>query len=259
MTARWFQFLGFSLLVGAALLVLLDRNWRGGEYDGLARDAATLYRGLALASLPLLLGGAALALVDQSIALDAPPLEVLSGTRFGVVCHPHPLGGGTLDNKVVHTVARVMHELGLPTLRFNFRGAGTSAGKFDDGIGETDDTLAVVDWGRERWPQAALWLAGFSFGAYVALRASERREAGRLISIAPPVQRFQFAALRVPGCPWLIVQGDRDEIVDCEAVVSWAKSLSPQQQVAILRGASHFFHGRLHELMDVLREELESR
>ena len=193
---------------------------------------------------------------DLETVLEEPANA--SGTRFGVVCHPHPLGGGTLVNKVVHTVARVMHELGQPTLRFNFRGAGTSAGKFDDGIGETDDTLAVVDWGRERWPQAALWLAGFSFGAYVALRASERREAGRLISIAPPVQRFQFAALRVPGCPWLIVQGDRDEIVDCEAVVSWAKSLSPQPQVAILRGASHFFHGRLQEIKDAIMEHVRA-
>jgi alpha/beta superfamily hydrolase len=175
---------------------------------------------------------------------------------FGVVCHPHPLGGGTLDNKVVHTVARVMQELGLPTLRFNFRGVGASAGKFDDGVGETDDALAVIDWGRERWPQAALWLAGFSFGAYVALRASERRHARRLITIAPPVQRFQFAALHAPDCPWLIVQGDEDEIVACEAVVSWAKSLSPLPQVAILRGASHFFHGRLQDLKDTILEHV---
>ncbi len=140
--------------------------------------------------------------------------------RFGVVCHPHPLGGGTLDNKVVHTVARTMQELGLPALRFNFRGVGASAGTFDDGIGETDDAQAVIDWGRERWPQAALWLAGFSFGAYVALRVSERRRPQRLITVAPPVQRFQLAALRVPDCPWLIVQGDADEIVDCGAVCS---------------------------------------
>ena len=168
--------------------------------------------------------------------------------RFGVVCHPHPLGGGTLDNKVVHTVARLMQELGIPTLRFNFRGVGSSSGKFDDGVGETDDALAVIDWGRERWPGAALWLAGFSFGAFVALRACEQRRAARLVTVAPPVQRFQFNTLRVPDCPWLIVQGDQDEIVDCAAVVAWARSLSPPPEVAILPGAGHFFHGRLQDL-----------
>jgi alpha/beta superfamily hydrolase len=187
---------------------------------------------------------------DLEAVMEEPPGH--DGRVFGVVCHPHPLGGGTLDNKVVHTVARVMQELGLPTLRFNFRGVGASAGKFDDGAGETEDALAVIDWGRERWPQGALWLAGFSFGAYTALRASERREVQRLITIAPPVQRLQSAALRAPDCPWLIVQGDEDEIVSCQAVMSWAKSLSPQPQVAILRGASHFFHGRLQDLKDAI-------
>jgi alpha/beta superfamily hydrolase len=175
-----------------------------------------------------------------------------SGASFGVVCHPHSLAGGTLDNKVVHTVARVMQERGLPTLRFNFRGVGASAGAFDDGAGETEDALAVIDWGLERWPHAALWLAGFSFGAYVALRASERRRLQRLITIAPPVQRFQFNTLRAPDCPWLIVQGDEDEIVDCGAVVAWARALSPPPQVTVLAGAGHFFHGRLQDLKDAI-------
>ncbi|HJS21424.1 MAG TPA: CocE/NonD family hydrolase [Steroidobacteraceae bacterium] len=183
---------------------------------------------------------------DLEAVLEQPASS--SAARFGVVCHPHPLFGGTLDNKVVHSVARVMQELGLPTLRFNFRGVGGSAGKFDDGVGETDDALAVIDWGRERWPGSAWWLAGFSFGAFVALRASERRSAQRLITVAPPVQRFQFTGLRAPDYPWLIVQGDQDEIVDCAAVVAWARALSPAPQVTILPGAGHFFHGRLQDL-----------
>ena len=201
----------------------------------------------------------------ERIAIPGPagPLEAVleepanhQGARFGVVCHPHPLGGGTLDNKVVHTVARTMQEFGLPTLRFNFRGVGASPGTFDDGVGETDDAQAVIDWGRARWPHAALWLAGFSFGAYVALRVSERRRPQRLITVAPPVQRFQFAALRVPDCPWLIVQGDEDEIVDCGAVAEWARSLSPPPQVAILHGASHFFHGRLQDVKDAIEKHV---
>jgi alpha/beta superfamily hydrolase len=183
---------------------------------------------------------------DLEAVLEEPSHS--NGARFGVVCHPHSLAGGTLDNKVVHTVARVMQELGLPTLRFNFRGVGASAGQFDEGVGETDDAQAVIDWGRERWPHAALWLAGFSFGAFVALRVNERRKAQRLITIAPPVQRFEFTGVRVPQCPWLIVQGDEDEIVPVEAVVAWVRALSPAPELTILPGAGHFFHGRLQDL-----------
>lgn len=181
------------------------------------------------------------------------------GTPFGVVCHPHPLHGGTLDNKVVHTVVRVMHEFGMPTLRFNFRGVGSSGGRFDNGAGETDDALAVIDWGRERWPGASWWLAGFSFGAFVALRASERRLPERLITIAPPVRRFQLAALRRPDCTWLLVQGDQDDVVECEAVLAWARSLSPPPEVAVMRGAGHFFHGRLHDLRETIVEHVRAQ
>ena len=110
-----------------------------------------------------------------------------------VVCHPHPLHGGTMQNKVVTTLARCAEELGMPSLRFNFRGVGASAGAFDEGRGETDDALAAVATARQRWPDAALWLAGFSFGGYVALRASTTRgvgEVSRLVTIAPAFTRY---------------------------------------------------------------------
>lgn len=191
------------------------------------------------------LAGALEAVIEQPTA--PPP------ARFAVVCHPHPQFGGTLDNKVVHTLARTLQELGAATIRFNFRGVGQSAGAFANGIGETDDALAVIDWGRARWPGAALWLAGFSFGGFVALRASLARECERLITVAPPVQRFNFKELRVPRCPWLVIQGDADEIVDHRAVMQWTESLVPAPDVRILSGVDHFFHGRLHELKDVVR------
>src|SRR5262245_11120788 len=98
--------------------------------------------------------------------------EGASAAAFGVICHPHPLYGGTMDNKVVHTLSRAFQELGAPTIRFNFRGVGRSAGTFANGDGETEDTLALVRWGRERWPGAQVWLAGFSFGGAVAIRAA---------------------------------------------------------------------------------------
>jgi alpha/beta superfamily hydrolase len=166
--------------------------------------------------------------------------------RFGVVCHPHPLHGGTMHNKVVFTLARALQELGIPTLRFNYRGVGRSAGSYDDGRGETDDALAMIAWGRQHWPGARLVLAGFSFGAAVALRAALAAGAEYLITVAPPVARL--AALARPECHWLLVQGDADGLVDSRAVRAWAAALQPPPTLRVFAGGDHFFHGRLQEL-----------
>jgi alpha/beta superfamily hydrolase len=174
-----------------------------------------------------------------------------AGARFGVVCHPHPLHGGTLDNKVAHTLARSLHALGVPTVRFNFRGVGASAGSFAEGIGETDDALAVVQFGRRRWPAARPWLLGFSFGAIVAIRAAGEVQPERVVAVAPAIGRIALAAVR-PTCPWLIVQGDADDIVEPRRVLEWAAHLQPQPAVAVLNGAGHFFHGRLGELREAV-------
>jgi alpha/beta superfamily hydrolase len=169
---------------------------------------------------------------------------------FMVICHPHPQHGGTLSNKVVTTLARSAHALGVPTIRFNFRGVGASAGSFDDGRGETEDAIAAVCAGRQRWPDAALWLAGFSFGGIIALRASVRAEAGdvaRLVTVAPALGR-EFSnpdSIALPTCPWLIVQGDADEVIDGALVIAWAGRVQPAPQLAVLPGVGHFFHGSL--------------
>ena len=168
--------------------------------------------------------------------------------RFGVVCHPHPLYGGTLDNKVVYTLARAFVELGVPTIRFNFRGVGGSAGSYDEGRGETADALAVIAYGRERWPAAALWLGGFSFGGAVAVRAAAPAQPERLVTVAPGITRVAMAGVDSPACPWLIVQGDADDVIEPAAVLDWAKRQSIAPAVRLLPGAGHFFHGRLHEL-----------
>lgn len=173
-------------------------------------------------------------------------------TRFGVICHPHPLYGGTLDNKVVHTLARAFQQLGVPTIRFNFRGVGQSAGSYDEGGGETEDALAAVAYGRSRWPDAHPWLAGFSFGAAMAIRIAAAAKAERLVTVAPPVTRFGLDGSAAPRCPWLLVQGDADELVEPREVLDWAAQLSPAPTMRILPGASHFFHGRLHELREVV-------
>jgi alpha/beta superfamily hydrolase len=171
---------------------------------------------------------------------------------FGVVCHPHPLFGGTLDNKVVWTLARACQALGAPTIRFNFRGVGSSAGAYDEGRGEKADALAVIAWGRARWPHAALWLSGFSFGAAVALLAAEAARPSRLITVAPGITAVEVSGAAAPECPWLIVQGDADEVVPTAQVLEWARTLSPAPEIALLPGASHFFHGRINELREVL-------
>jgi uncharacterized protein len=179
--------------------------------------------------------------------IDAAP------EAFMVICHPHPLHGGTMTNKVVTTLARSAHEILVPTLRFNFRGVGASAGSFDEGRGETDDALAAIAWGRQRWPAATLWLAGFSFGGVVALRASTAPDAGsvgKLVTVAPALAN-NFGTvrdIRVPGCPWLIVQGDADDVVDASVVTQWSSALQPLPRLVTLAGVGHFFHGNLGAL-----------
>jgi alpha/beta superfamily hydrolase len=180
------------------------------------------------------------------------PQGVPLDDAFGVVCHPHPLFGGTLDNKVVYTIARSFHDLGLPTIRFNFRGVGKSHGSFADGVGETDDALAVIAAGREKWPGAALWLAGFSFGGAVALRAAATTAPARLVLVAPAIKRVPLAGVPPPACPWLIVHGDADDTVPHHEVLEWAAQQPLPPQIALLPGVSHFFHGKLQELRDAI-------
>jgi alpha/beta superfamily hydrolase len=167
---------------------------------------------------------------------------------FAVLCHPHPLHGGTMQNKVVHTLARAFQEAGYASVRFNYRGVGASAGHYDEGRGETQDALAVIAWGRRRWPAAPLALAGFSFGALVALRAAAVESPQRLISVAPAVAQSEYAGIVRPECPWLIVQGEADELVDYRAVQAFAARFVPPPDLRLLPGVGHFFHGRLQEL-----------
>jgi len=186
-------------------------------------------------------------------ARSVPPRAV------GVVCHPHPLHGGTMQNKVVHTLARAMQELGVPTVRFNFRGVGASQGVYDGGPGEVEDALAAIEWARARWNCERLWLAGFSFGAAVALQAGVRAAADALVTVAPPVGRLLVERVARPGCPWLVVQGDRDELVDFETVQAWAAAYAPPPQFAPMHGAEHFFHGRLAGLRAMVIEFLAGK
>ena len=179
-------------------------------------------------------------------ALDEP-----AGAARGVavICHPHPQFGGTLDNKVVQTLARALLQLGYRTVRFNFRGVGASAGAWDEGRGEVDDALAVVDAVRE--PGRPLVLAGFSFGGYVAAQAASRlpeaARAERLILVGPSTQKHQL-----PPVPddTLVVHGEVDDVVPLASTLAWARNQS--LPVVVIPGGGHFFHGQLGLLKNIV-------
>jgi alpha/beta superfamily hydrolase len=178
---------------------------------------------------------------ELACALDAPVDEV-APRGLAVVCHPHPLHGGTMNNKVVQTLARAFVQRGWRSVRFDFRGVGASAGHWDGGVGEIDDALAVVR--AFRAPGQPLALAGFSFGAYVAsqvaARLADQTPAERVILVGPAVQSFAVAALPPAS---LVVHGEVDEVVPLSAVLDWAR---PQvQPVVVVPATGHFFHGQL--------------
>ncbi|MCF7221719.1 alpha/beta hydrolase [Marilutibacter chinensis] len=187
----------------------------------------------------------------------AEPAEGRSRRAVAIVCHPLPTEGGTLHNKVVTMAARALRESGIATVRFNFRGTGASEGEFDDGRGERDDLRAVAAWVRQQRPGHALWLAGFSFGAYVSLALAAELKPGMLISIAPPAGRgWDFDAIQPPDCPWLVIQGDADEIVDPEAVYAWLDGLNGRRappELVRMPDTGHFFHRRLMDLRGAIK------
>lgn len=181
---------------------------------------------------------------------ESPPVGA------AVVLHPHPQHGGTMHNKVAYTLARTFVQQGFAALRFNFRGTEGSEGDYDDGIGELQDGLAAIDWMRERYPDRPFWLAGFSFGGAIAIRAAARIEIDGLVSVAPAVYRFAEGLENQPEAPWLIVQGDEDELVSVEDTVAWVDSLEPGPELLVVAGAEHFFHGRLIDLREAVVDHI---
>lgn len=175
---------------------------------------------------------------------------------FGIVCHPHPLYGGTMNNKVVTTLAKTFQAMGLMTVRFNFRGVGNSEGTFNHGEGELDDLLAVIDWVQRQRPQMEIWLAGFSFGAFVAAKAATRYPIKKLVTVAPPVEHFPMQSLPAINCPWVLVQGELDDVVPAKAVLAWAEARDPQPIIVRFPQAGHFFHGQLAELREKITSAL---
>ena len=166
---------------------------------------------------------------------------------IALVAHPHPLQGGTMDNKVVQTLAKTFAGLGYVSVRFNFRGVAGSAGVFDDGAGETDDALAALAHARTAYGELPVVLAGFSFGTFIQTRVMARVPPERMVLIAPAIARFGAAA--VPA-DTIVIHGEEDDVVALADVFAWAR---PQQlPVVVFPGCGHFFHGRLPQLTRVI-------
>lgn len=203
----------------------------------------------------------------QKLLLAGPegPIEAVAAggsaqpQRIAVICHPHSLHGGSMDNKVVTSVERTLRDLGAATLRFNFRGVGASAGQFDHGQGEGEDLASVVAQARAWAGDVPLWLAGFSFGSYVAARMADTLGAELLISVAPPVGRFAFGGFSRPACRWIVVQGEADEVVDPDEVFRWLDGVQPPVELVRFAETGHFFHGKIVELRQRLTAQIQDR
>jgi len=195
-----------------------------------------------------------------------PGDDALGGAALpaaAILCHPHPAHGGSMHSKVVHTLYRVLDDAGHPTLRFNFRGVGASAGSYSGWDGEVGDVAAAAAYARERSGRQPLWVAGFSFGSWVSARwALHDRAIERFIALGVPVSKniddrtFEF--LDRPPAPMLIVQGDHDQYGSREAVLALAERLKQRGEVSVrfVSHADHFFTGRLKELAAALRDGL---
>jgi alpha/beta superfamily hydrolase len=173
------------------------------------------------------------------------------GERRGLllVAHPHPLHGGSLENKVVTTLAKAANEAGWVSVRPNFRGVGMSDGSFDAGVGETDDLLAVARFVEASYPNLPWALAGFSFGAFVQHRLRQQLDARRLILVAPAVTMYEFDPVPADS---VVIFGDADELIPPAAIRLWAER--QQLAVKIIPDAGHFFHGKLKELKQAFIE-----
>jgi alpha/beta superfamily hydrolase len=178
-----------------------------------------------------------------------------------LICHPNPVQGGTMLNKVVSTVQRTARDAGLATLRFNYRGVGASAGSHDMASGEVDDAEAVAHWLCAQYPELPLTLLGFSFGGFVAAALGGRLEAqgvtlGKLFMLAPAVHRLTAENPPAASCPLVLIQPEDDEVIDPQAVYAWSADLGRAHELLKVAECGHFFHGKLTDLKDLLLPRL---
>jgi alpha/beta superfamily hydrolase len=176
-----------------------------------------------------------------------------SAKTAAIICHPHSQLGGTMNNKVVTTVVRAWQELNFNTIRFNFRSVGESTGEFDHGEGEQEDLATVIAWAQAQFKPEKIILAGFSFGAFVALKFCQTYQPDALLLIAPPSQYPDFHSLHIPATKNFLIAAGDDEVVSTPDILQWAEAESEGfQEIFVVTAASHFFHGKLLLLRDFL-------
>lgn len=177
-----------------------------------------------------------------------------SAPIIAILGHPHSLHGGTMNNKVVTTLARACRDQGIASLRFNFRGVGQSEGQFDHGIGESNDFINIYHQLKAAMPEASFIFAGFSFGAYVSYRAACQVNPSLLISVAPAVNHGDFSEFEAVPSNWHVLVAEQDEIVPQSDILTWHQSVEPAPQLHLFPEASHFFHGKLVDLKKTLQQ-----
>ena len=199
-------------------------------------------------------------------SVDGPAgaLEVAVGGEesprgVAVICHPHPLYGGTLDNKVAYTLARAVETRGLASVRFNFRGVGNSEGAHDGGPGELDDALCAVEHARERFEGLPLMVAGFSFGGWIALHCAQRVNPALLVTVAPALRYDALGPRSRPSCPWYYVHGLADEVIAAEDNRPVLEGMEPPPEQLWLPDVGHFFHGHLTTLRQAVSGVVDAR
>ncbi len=182
--------------------------------------------------------------------ISDPGTGITPRRGIALIAHPNPLQGGTKDNKVVTTLARAFNGLGYVAVRPNFRGVGASRGTHDQGIGETDDMIAVAEYAQARFHTPTLLLAGFSFGSFVQTRVARRMACERMVLVGPAVSRMTADATENVPENTLVIHGEQDDVVPLQAVLDWAR---PQNlPIVVVPGGEHFFHGRLHLLAQIV-------
>lgn len=186
-----------------------------------------------------------------------------SDAPVALVLHPHPLYGGTMNNKVVYNIYHSFVDAGFTVLRFNFRGVGKSSGKFDNGVGELIDAATVLDWLQTTFADAkSYWVSGFSFGSWIAMQLLMRRpELKQFVAVSPPVAQYDFSFLSPCPTSGLIIQGDKDSVVSVDEVSNFVDRISTQRNITIdyniIANADHFFRNNLPDLREITTSYLK--
>lgn len=185
----------------------------------------------------------------------------IKGSPLVLVLHPHPLYGGTMNNKIVYRLYHSFVQQGFSVLRFNFRGVGKSQGKYDEGVGELSDAATALDWLQTQNPDASTcWIAGFSFGAWISLQLLMRRpELEGFVAVSPPANLYDFTFLAPCPSQGLITQGDKDDVVNEELVAKFAGKLGNNAEYKVIQGADHYYRGVEDELGNVINEYVSRR